>query len=154
MNVLRVLRTLEEVELRMARLYRWMSESFADDEEAPGFFFKMSIQERSHANLLRYGRKLATNNPDEFADTDVDLQPVDDLLEEIDRFCNGSSMPSVEDALRFAVQLESHPLENIHRAVLVTANPDVANMINSLANADEEHIKVLESFASSRQVEG
>ncbi len=153
MQLLQILAWLEKVELEMASFYQWLSERFADDTEASGFFFRMCIQERSHANLLQYGRKIAVRHPRAFEPQAFEPTQVDELITLIGAFRREHPEPDLADAVRFAVRLEGHPVENLHREMLVRSNPDVAGMINSLANADREHQRVLEAFARSRGVQ-
>ena len=152
MQVLQALGWLEKVELEMASFYAWLSERMADDAEASGFFFRMSIQERSHANLLRYGRKMVIRQPSDFGPVDVDPARVDELLSLIAAFREHNPSPGLEESLRFALRLEAHPVENLHRSILVESNPKVSLVISSLANADREHSQALSSFALARGV--
>jgi rubrerythrin len=150
MKIYEVLSRLERIESKMADFYEWLSEVFADDSDASGLFFRMSLQEKSHASLLRYGKKLVHRSPNEFEDVDFDASPVDALLISVDRFREASSEPSLADALLFAMKVECHPAENSHRNVISVSNPEIGQVIESLAIADEEHHQTLKSFAQER----
>ena len=150
MRIHEVLSRLERVEEKMAEFYEWLSEVFDGDDEASGLFCRMSLQEKSHSRLLNYGRKLVFRSPDNFAEVDFNVQPVDDLLESVDEFRETTSSPSLADALFFAMKVECHPAENSHREVLAVSNPEIAQMIRNLAIADEEHHRTLEAFAQAR----
>jgi len=145
-----VLSRLERVEEKMAEFYEWLSEVFDGDEEASGLFFRMSLQEKSHSRLLKYGRKLAFRSPDNFAEVDFDSQPVDELLESVNEFRSTTPSPSLAEALFFAMKVECHPAENSHREVLAVSNPEISQMIRNLAIADEEHHRTLKAFAKTR----
>lgn len=150
MRITEVLSRLEAVESKMAEFYEWLSEVFESDTEASGLFFRMSLQERSHASLLRYGRKLANRNPLDFEDVDFDAASVEALLASVDGFRRDSPQPSLVDALFFAMKTECHPAENAHREVLAVSNPEIDGIIRSLAIADDEHHRTLQAFAQGR----
>lgn len=151
MKIHEVLSRLEDIENTMADLYEWLSEVFEDDSEASGLFFRMSLQEKSHARLLNYGRKLVRRNPDEFDDVDFDAEVVTSLVSSVDEFRAASPTPSLAEALFFSMQVECHPAENSHRDVLSVSNPEISQMIRSLAIADAEHHETLRAFAQRRQ---
>ena len=51
------------------------------------------------------------------------------------------------------MKIECHPAENGHRDVLATSNPEISQMIKSLAIADEEHHQTLSNSAQERAAE-
>ncbi|MEE4270856.1 MAG: hypothetical protein V2I67_04225 [Thermoanaerobaculales bacterium] len=151
MKIHEVLSRLEDIENTMADLYEWLSEVFEADSEASGLFFRMSLQEKSHASLLKYGKNLVRRSPDEFDDVDFDAGVVEALVSSVDEFRAKSPAPSLAEALFFSMQVECHPAENSHRDVLTVSNPEISQMIRSLAIADAEHHKTLKTFAQRRQ---
>lgn len=150
MRIFEVLSRLEMIESKMADFYEWLSEVFDSDSDASGLFFRMSLQEKSHASLIRYGRKLVSRCPQDFEDVDFDAESVDSLLASVDSFRVDSPQPSLDEALFFAMKTECHPAENAHREVLAVSNPEIGQIIRSLAIADEEHHQTLKSFAQER----
>lgn len=150
MRIFEVLSRLEMIESKMADFYEWLSEVFDSDSDASGLFFRMSLQEKSHASLLKYGRKLVSRSPQDFEDVDFDAESVDSLLASVDSFRVDSPQPSLDKALFFAMQVECHPAENAHREVLAVSNPEIGQIIRSLAIADDEHHQTLKSFAQER----
>jgi len=151
MQILQILSSLERLEQQIADLYHWFSDHFTDDDDASGLFFRMSLQEKSHVSLVRYGRKMVHASPDEFGDVEVDSQLIRELSSEIGNFRGENPQPTLGQALRFAMRVESHAAENIHRTVLIDSNPEVAGVIGNLATADQEHFEILRNFAQSRQ---
>lgn len=151
MQVYQVLAKLEHIETTMAEFYEWLSEVFEVDPEASGLFFRMGLQERSHASLLRYGKKLAHRTPDAFEDVDFDADSVELLCKSVHKFREQTPEPSLADALFFAMKTECHPAENSHRDVLVASNPEISQMVKSLAIADAEHHQTLKAFAMRRR---
>lgn len=153
MRVLAVLSQLERIESEMASFYEWLSEVFVADADASGLFFRMSLQEKSHARLLQYGKKLVYRSPDEFEDVDFDAELIDSLLDSLGHFRVQFPKPSLAEALFFAMKIECHPAENSHREVLTISNPAISQVIRSLAIADEEHHETLKAFAHERAQE-
>jgi hypothetical protein len=150
MHILSVLTALAAVELEMAGLYEWLSGVFAEDSEAAGFFFRMSLQERSHYNLVRFGKRLVHTSPNEFADVEVDGAEIQRLRDAIAEFRASSPHPSLREALEFAITVEHHAGENIHRAVIIDSNPAVAGVVRNLATSDADHLRSLVAFARER----
>jgi hypothetical protein len=150
MRITEALSRLERVECTMADFYEWLSVVFESDPGASGLFFRMSLQERSHASLLRYGRKLVHRSPSDFEDVDFDGDSVDTLIAAIGDFRANAPQPTLVDAVFFAMKVECHPAENAHRDVLAVSNPEVGHIIRALAVADEEHHRTLRSFVQER----
>lgn len=148
-----MLTQLERVELEMASLYEWFSEVFAADEDASGLFFRMSLQEHSHARLLRWGRRLVVRSPAEFEEVDFDPSATGAALDSIAVFRAANPQPELGRALLFAMKIECHPAENGHREVLTASNPELNGLIQSLAVADQEHHRTLRDFAQRRAAE-
>jgi len=151
MRILEALTRLERVEQAMAEFYEWLSETFDADAEAAGLFFRLSLQERSHASLLRYGRKLVHRSPNDFEDVDFDPRPITELLAAVDEFRRSNPTPSLAEALFFAMKAECHPVENAHREVLTASNPEIGAVVRNLAIADEQHHETLQAFARERR---
>ncbi len=153
MHILTVLNSIEHIESAVADLYEWFSEVLADEPDAAGLFFKMAMQERSHASMVALSKTLARSDPAGFTSIDFDMDLVDDLLHTITEFRALNPRPTVTEALDFARKVESHGAEGIHRSMVIQSNPEVADMINNLAKADREHFKILEEFAETIRVE-
>jgi rubrerythrin len=152
MKILALLSSLEKIELEMASLYEWLSGVFSEDLEASGLFFRMAMQEKSHANLIRYGKKLVHQTPSDFGEVDFDVSEIDPLLEAIRASKGQNPPPELDEAIALALSLEESPAERIHRKILIDSNPEVQNLIRSLAAADDEHLSGLKHFAAKRKL--
>jgi rubrerythrin len=149
-RILNLLGQLEKVELEMAALYDRLSRHFEHDAEASGLFFRMAMQERSHAGLVRYGKSLVHQAPGDFAEVDFDVSGIDRLLVSIRASMDGGPPASLQEALTLALSLEDSPAEAAHRSILIGSNPGVTQLIRSLAASDEEHVAGLRAFARRR----
>lgn len=152
MSIAGLLNALEGVEHGLAELYGWFAQRFDHDPVASGMFFRLSLQEQSHVNLVRYGRTLVRRSPKEFRPVPVNGRLIEELRESIETFRGSQDEPTLEDAVRFALRAEVHAAERIHRSVLVDSNPSLAGVVASLACADREHAALLEGFARQRGI--
>jgi hypothetical protein len=150
MQILNLLSSLEKIEMEMSGLYEWLSNVFSHDTEASGLFFRMAMQEKSHANLIRYGKKLVHQAPADFAAVEFDPEAIDELLGAIQAAQSAAKPPTLEGALLMALQFEDSPAESAYRSIIATSNPGVREVIQNLAAADEEHAAGLRDFARSR----
>lgn len=152
MGILAVLTALEQVELGMADVYDWLSGEFADDDDAAGFFARMSREEISHRNLIQYQRRMirsadATTDPH----VDAPMDEIRDTLQTIHDFRNQSRRPTLAQALLFAMTMESRMAERLHRDVIVQARPELGDLMRSLAADDLRHQRRLEEFVGRRR---
>ncbi len=141
-----VLQELERVEQSVANLYGWLSEVFAADPETSRFFAAMRTQELSHSDLVRFERRLVRGEPKSFAEVEVDLDVLRAFVAEVRAFPNEHPDPGLHEALLFAMHLEEHAAEHLHRRAIVEANPEVEKLVSGLASADREHFLTLRRF--------
>ncbi len=73
MDIMQVLRPLEQLERKLAELYQWFADLFENDSDAAFTFHRMFLEERMHMNLIEYQRRLARGKPGAFGDIYVDL---------------------------------------------------------------------------------
>ncbi|MEW6586053.1 MAG: J domain-containing protein [Nitrospirota bacterium] len=148
MAILRVLDTLEKLEAKMADLYEWFATIFAADSEATEFFYRMSLDETAHANLVRYYRRMASKDAKVLGEVALDVEPLKATMERINAVLSGPK-PSLEEAVKIAVDLEINAAESHAIASLVTAAPGLAPLLTNLGSLDSKHHRVLEEFAAS-----
>ena len=151
MHILNVLDTMETFEGMMAETYEWLSEIFADDEDAAAFFTRMSRDEVGHRNLVRYEKKLVRENPTAFGEVTVKPEIIDEAIRKVELFRRSEPPPTLTQALTFSMMMENDVVERLHRDAILMTNPTLAGLINSLARADAAHEKELESFINDRR---
>ena len=61
-DIQRAFPSLKRIELGLAELYRWYSERFAHDAEAAFVFKRLSLDEKAHAAMLDYQKKIVQAN--------------------------------------------------------------------------------------------
>jgi len=151
MEISKVLDHLEKLELAMAKTYDWMAEMFDADDGAVAFFTRMARDEVSHANLVKYERRIVRADPDAFApQVDVPSNAIADAFACIDEFRRSNPNPSLVQALRFALKMEADCAENLHREAVLQSNPGIGGLIGNLAKADARHYEQLEAFVAER----
>jgi hypothetical protein len=151
--MLKMLAPLEELETKMAGLYEWFSLIFKEDSEASSFFYRVSVEEVVHANIIKYQRRLVSQNPKSFSDIDIDIDPIRKLLSDIDAIRKAPEPPGLEDALRHAIDLEHCTVEEHSRTLIGKSNPEVEQLLRSLGAFDCRHITCFHEFAAKRGFE-
>ncbi len=150
-DVLSVLMRIEELEGKISELYEWLSKVFDNDKEIKSFFAKMTSDERQHKELAAYQIRVVRKNRSMFSDIDVDLSVIEGELNEVRRYRSGS--PTVESALRFALQIEKSLCEQYFKDVLKQSNKEISTLIDNLARACEDHYKNVLAIAKKYGIE-
>ena len=101
------------------------------DSEASGCFFELSIEEKSHADLLDYQLRLIRKSSVMFDDVEFDMESVNLLIAKIDSQIYSKEPDSLESALKFGMELENNALEYHHRTLIAESNPEVGDLINT-----------------------
>jgi rubrerythrin len=149
MHILKVLQPIEELEKKIADLYKWFSEIFADDAEAAAFFYRVSIDETVHANLVAYQRRVAIQNSKLCEEIAFDLEDLNATIEKVVSTLLGPP-PSLEEAVKIAIDIEKNATEAHYRTAIQQAFPDICQLLNNLSTFDSRHCEVFEDFASDR----
>lgn len=151
MKILRVLEKLEEFETRVSHLYKRLSELFDGDSEASSLFSRLAVEEEMHARIVSYQRRLIVQNTKIFEHVEFEGVELDELVKamvKVDSF--GATVPSLEEALPFLLELEDDAAECHYKAALVDVKPELLSFFRSLASFDSMHFHELERFARSR----
>ncbi len=150
MDILQVLRPLEQLERKLAELYQWFSDLFEADAEAAFVFHRMYLEENTHVRLIEYQRRLARGNPNAFGDVEVSLEGVRRELARIDALRASGKAPSLEEAVRAALEFESDAAEYHYKNAIRLASPDMSRLFDSLGASDKQHVKSLRDLATRR----
>jgi rubrerythrin len=153
MDIQALFKPLGEFEAKVAELYEWYSTLFSDDAEAAFVFFQLAAEEHAHVKIIEYQRRLVRNSPKDFADVSLDLGPVEETLATVAKLRNASPSPSLEEALRAALTLETSAAEYHYKTAMKQANAGAARLLDALGTADRNHLGKLVQFAKKRGVE-
>ncbi len=149
MDLQTALKRLEKLEQEMAQLYRWLADRFVEDQETAAFFRQMEAQETSHAELVRFQKRLVRSDPSSFTDPEIDATGIDEIEGWMRAFRSGEERPSLGQALVFAMRIESHAAEHLHRSIFASVNSDLHALIGNLSRSDWKHFEALRDFAAA-----
>lgn len=148
MDLLVVLNKLGDIENEIGKLYEWLSSVFANDENARTFFSKLSADEKAHYDLVKYQERVVRKAPKDFGGVEVNVTALDKALADIAQFRTTS--PSLREAIRFALDVETEVVESYAATIMDQANQNFAALMKNLtANLKEDHYKQLLQFARS-----
>ncbi len=143
MTILKLLDALQQLELQVAELYRWLADEFADDREATGVFFRLSLQEETHANLIAFQRRMILHASGPVPVPDIDIRAVAEVSQQLREFRARHPHPTLEEALSFAASLEDTAAERVHTRILTGAESPLKALVSSLAADDLRHRELL-----------
>ena len=136
-----------ELELVVAELYLHFHKTYPEDSV---FWWQMSIEEKSHAALLRSGKDsfIPLNKfPDELLSNSLsDLKKsVKSIREKLEDIKNNPI--SREEAFELAIKIEQTSGEHHYQEFMVnTQDESVINMFQKLNGADKDHSERLKSY--------
>jgi len=150
MNILDAFNHIEGLELRLAKLYLHFKASFIDDAEAADMFEKLSYDEKSHYDLVQYQRRIVRREQEIFKDVDIDVKEIRAVTSRVESAVKGNPPPSLSEAIKIAIDIESTAGEAHYRTAMEQSNRDLSDFLRHLGTSDKEHFSVLKEFAQSR----
>jgi len=138
------------IRLERAIAVRW-AEVFEEDREAAFVWFKMANEEKGHAGLADYRRRVVQKNPNLSGEVDVDLEDVTKAIDMVRRSLDGPS-PTLDDAVRLAYLLETSAAESHFRNALNESHPELRRPLECLGGEDRQHLERLKGFAANRNI--
>jgi len=154
MDIIRVLRAVEEAEGKMAALYKRYEQWFERDVEAGGLFRRLGQQEAAHQHVLSFEIKMVSQNRNSFGEVNVDPAPIQKFAAAVDLVQKASTPPTLAEAVRLALQFEQEAGDE-HYCLLLTrqGNPGIEALVKSMHNlraANHAHLGELKEFALRR----
>jgi hypothetical protein len=149
-DIINALEILKKLELKIRDLYEYYRNIFQVDKEASACFFELSLEEKSHADLIDYQLRTVRKNRGMFCDVEFDMQPLNRLIARIESRASSKEPVSLEDALKFVIELENDALEYHYRRLIVKSNPAVEELLDRLGTSDKEHCDRLRNLALRR----
>ena len=145
-----------KLELNVADIYLSFHYRFPEDA---GFWWKIAIEEKNHAALLRNGKQFfldAGMFPDELVDTSLEaLVGVNNELERILQQEKGDDPPSREAALNIAIKLEELAGEiHFQNAMQQAQHPSEAiKLLQNLNEDDKDHADRIRNYMRQHGIE-
>lgn len=152
MNIITALNKLGDLETSVAELYEWYADVFAADREASQAFARMGTEERGHARLVEYQRRVAQRSPARTVEVSVDLAEIESTTGKAKSLRASPRAPQVEEAIRDALEIELSAAEAYYREALKQADPQMAKVLEALAGKDQAHTKRILELAVRRRV--
>ncbi len=150
MNILDAFVDIERLELKMLDLYQHFRGLFSDDGEAVEVFIKLRDEEKAHYDLVQYQRRMVSQNMKLFKDIAIDIEEVKTLTSDVDSIIKRIPPPSLSEAVRFAIDIESSATEVHYRTAMAQSNREVSDFLTHLGTADNGHFALLDGFVRSR----
>ncbi len=152
-DILAALKTLSQLEEGLADLYERYSRVHAEDPEAAALFFRMSSQERTHASMVEYQKRLVRQNPELFSGVLFDGEGVPRVSAAIEIARIRASYSSLEEAVITSGIFESEAAEAHYRSAIRGDAPELSRLLEGLADSDRRHRAELEIFALRRRIQ-
>jgi hypothetical protein len=147
-KILAVLNKLAELENAVGKIYEWLSTLFPNDKKAADFFYRMSVEEQAHCEHVKFQIRKVRSAPKEFGEVEVDVAAIDGTLAEIARF--RTTTPGINDAIRFALFIETNVAEQYATAVMPQSNKEFADFLEQLTGpVQKKHYREFIDFANS-----
>jgi rubrerythrin len=149
-----VLSQIGAVETSLADLYRWYSEVLASDGEAAGVFSTMGEEEKKHADLVEFSRRLAKGDAAFSPEIEFDLGGIHGVLEKVSALRKAPVPPTPDQAIRQTLLLEMSTAEDQsrNRTSLKKSNPSLARLLKALASEDRVHFERVTELARRRGI--
>ena len=145
-----ILKPLEQFETLMTEIYTRLSQRFSTDLGAKSMFAKLAFEERSHVGQVQFLRRLARQNPTQFADVEVDLETIKTELQQIEKVVDAVDHLSLHEAIVLAIGFENSVAEVHSRPAIAGSNPKVGDLLRGLHSGDLAHYNRLVDFARKR----
>jgi rubrerythrin len=149
-KILPALTALAKLEASSARLYEYYGEVLAGNPEASTLFLVMAQDEHSHLRVIEYQRRLLRGNLELLQDVDLDMETVERAIARIRGAIGPSTPPTLDEAIGFALRVETGALQSYYRTALAEVTPAMNAVLENLARNERAHLNRLMEFAKAR----
>lgn len=118
---------------------------------AVAIFEKLSDEEKTHYNLVQYQRRVVRQNQKLFKDVDIDVKEVRAVTSAAESIINRIPPPSLSEAIKIAIEIESTAAEAHYRSAIKQSNKDIGDFLKNLGTSDKEHFDSLKEFAKKQR---
>ncbi|MDF1561646.1 MAG: hypothetical protein P1V51_01310 [Deltaproteobacteria bacterium] len=144
------LEALIRFEERVSSFYVWLSAELIEDSEAAQLFITLAAQEQGHAERLRMEERILVEDERELEVHPDVSQAVEISVKAMDGFMARPEPPGSIEALGFTLDLESRSGEQLGRALLAEAVPELARTLGALEREDARHAEMLQEALALR----
>ncbi len=149
MNMQRLLRICEDIEQVVSQIYRHWQQVFVNDSSLSSLWAKLADDELDHVRQVQLAQRVATEHVME--GNKISLESLEKALARARQLLKDVKEKDIssETALRAAIKIE----EEFSKAHLLNAanviDESMVKMFNSLARADEQHVKTLRDYCDA-----
>lgn len=154
MHILNILDEIAKLELKLMELYNFFCDIFKKDEDAYSVFFKLSLDEKSHAELVQYQKRVVRKNLNDFSEVSINIDEIRNIITKSDKIIKSPTPPTLEEAIKLALRFEKSAAEYHYKSAMEQSNPEFASFLNNLASVDNDHFEILKKFAERKNVTG
>ncbi len=152
MRVLNVLDEIAKLELKLMDLYNFFSNLFKDDQDASSSFFKLSLDEKQHAELVQYQKRVVRKNPNDFLEISIDINEIREIISKVESIMRSPVPPKLEESIKFALLMEKSAAEYHYKSAMEQSNPEFANFLNNLSSVDNDHYETIKKLAERKNI--
>lgn len=152
MNIVIALGRLREMEEAMGAHYKALAQCYAAEPAVAAFFKQLAHDEEAHARMVEFESRLVVGNSGQFGDAQLDPTQLKSALDAV-RSQRPIPGASLEQALRFAYDMEKSAGEAHGLAVVAELSPKLRKLLAALDAGDRYHAQTLERFARSLGIE-
>jgi hypothetical protein len=152
-DILKALKTMEEIEAKMAELYEWLSSVFEHDDQASRLFIRLHMEENSHRSVLQYQSRIILKNPRTFrGGVSLDPAHMKAVMETIDRFRNKAAAPDLVESVQVALLFETAAERLYHDEAFLQSLDGLGAFVSRLHKGCKDHTAALKLFAMERGI--
>jgi rubrerythrin len=145
-----ILKRIEELEDKLALCYEHLQKIFYYNPSVASFFFRMSTDEKSHRDIVRYQLRIFQRNKAAFSNIDLDMSKIDDVLAGINKIIIAE--PSIKEALQFTVEIENSAAEFYFISAGAQSNPELSALLENFSAACKAHYADVLNFMEEQDL--
>ncbi len=152
MHILNILDEIAKLELKLMDLYTFFSNLFKDDKDVSSSFFKLGLDEKGHAELAKYQKRVVRKNPNDFLDVSIDINEIREIISKAESIMKSPGPPTIEEAIKLSLLFEKSAAEYHYKSAMEQSNPEFANFLNNLAVVDNDHFETIKNLAERKNI--
>lgn len=152
MGFIKFLIWLERLEFQIGQIYRKFSELFQNDLETSSLFHEISREAFSQSDQAILALKLAIKSGVQFQEMNLNPEHLVAINLELDRVKLFPRRPSLEQALKFALSLESGPDQTALIQSVPQSNPEISGLMRGLDDSRRRHHRALMELALKKKL--
>lgn len=152
MQILNVLDEIEKLELKLMDLYTFFTNLFKDDKDVSSSFFKLGLDEKGHAELVKYQKRIVRKNLNNFLDVSININEIHEIILKAEDIMKSPTPPSLEESIKLALLFEKSAAEYHYKSAMEQSNPEFASFLNNLASVDNDHFDTIKKLAERKNI--